>query len=695
MCSTSRLTLQFVLSCRGLRTLVNLIDEDYLEQKDLVWIGVGCVSSVLQLQSPASRNDFCRMLAQEGLLEPLSSALQSVIDDDEDEYASEARANILQILLIYSQSDSFLKKQVATRSVLRRILRSASTLDPESLTLMLKIVKNLSMAPTLLDEMQNANTIEILTNILAQHHSGPHGTEMSNQVLNTMYNLCRLSKSRQEEAAQAGIIPQLLRIAGTNSPLRQFALPILCDFAHAGKATRKMFWQHRGLRFYLKLLEDPYWQVSALESILVWLQDETARVEEILLQASSIESLLCVFATSKANSFENLLEPFVKLCRLSSGIVAAMARNTLFVKRLLERLSHPKAVVRLNLLRITKMICDLKGDARSPLVEQLNVYDVVEKLSIKDSAVLVKELARDILSQRHAEREVSRAVRRTLSDTHVGEGTRSPGSAGSNSPGSMPPPLPSAAFGQIVGMRASAPYRRKISNGANGDAADSSSSSIAHSIIHERSISTSLMSASPSSSYGSSALSTPSASRSAAMRNLVGRLGQPRRSITPNRELMGNPVSNPSSRTSPLMPMEPLPQGEVVRKRQNSQPQMGTGRDEDGTLGSAAASRDRVEKKLGSTSSAGLAGLAKGMSPRTRSISNEIKRAAAFADAALDVEQSHRAPSLHAMVDRSDRRAKIDESTDEAAQAADRDRTMRPPSRRPIPSLPTGQHSPP
>ncbi len=206
MCSTSRLTLQFVLSCRGLRTLVNLIDEDYLEQKDLVWIGVGCVSSVLELQSPASRNDFCRMLAQEGLLEPLSSALQSVIDDDEDEYASEARANILQILLIYSQSDNFLKKQVATRSVLRRILRSASTLDPESLTLMLKIVKNLSMAPTILDEMQNANTIEILTNILAKHHSGPHGTEMSNQVLNTMYNLCRLSKSRQEEAAQAGII---------------------------------------------------------------------------------------------------------------------------------------------------------------------------------------------------------------------------------------------------------------------------------------------------------------------------------------------------------------------------------------------------------------------------------------------------------------------------------------------------------
>ncbi|KAJ9476452.1 Cell division control protein 15 [Pseudozyma hubeiensis] len=696
MCSTSRLTLQFVLSCRGLRTLVNLIDEDYLEQKDLVWIGVGCVSSVLELQSPASRNDFCRMLAQEGLLEPLSSALQSVIDDDQDEYASEARANILQILLIYSQSDNYLKKQVATRSVLRRILRSASRLDAESLTLMLKIVKNLSMSPTILDEMQNANTIEILTNILSQHHGGPHGTEMSNQVLNTMYNLCRLSKSRQEEAAQAGIIPQLLRVARTNSPLRQFALPILCDFAHAGKATRKMFWQHKGLNFYLKLLEDPYWQVSALESILVWLQDESARVEEVLLQPAAIESLLYVFATSKANSFENLLEPFVKVCRLSSGVVAALARNTLFVKRLLERLSHPKAVVRLNLLRITKMVCDLKGDSHSPLVEQLKVYDVVEKLSSKDTAVLVKELARDILGQRHVQREAGRSVRRTLSDTHVGEGVRV-----SSSPNSMPPPLGSAALGQLVGLRASAPYRRKISNGTSGDAGDISSSSVANSTIHERSISGSLTGSSPSTSLAG----TPSSSRSSAMRNLVGRLGQPRRSITPNRELMLNAAASGfgSRGASPLMPMDPLPQGEAVRLRQNSQPQMGSSRAAgDASPDSMSASRDAVENRAAvSSPPMGHLGLSRAMSPRVRSISNEIKRAAALANLANSENASPRKSAMHVSVDASVTRGKMDgfEDEDDGVDGgevvhADKDRTMRPPSRRPIPSLPASHRSP-
>lgn len=75
--------------------------------------------TTLSSQSPASRNDFCRMLAQEGLLEPLSTALISVVQDTEDEFAESAQAHILHTFLIYSQSDSWLKKKVATRGVLR------------------------------------------------------------------------------------------------------------------------------------------------------------------------------------------------------------------------------------------------------------------------------------------------------------------------------------------------------------------------------------------------------------------------------------------------------------------------------------------------------------------------------------------------------------------------------------------------
>lgn len=152
--------------------------------------------------------------------------------------------------------------------------------------MLLKAIKHLSMSPSLLDGLQNANCIEILITILTNQASGQHSTvsyvdtcqytcscgfqEVSNCIFQTCYNLCRLNKSRQEEAAQAGILPCLKRVISSNSPLRQFALPILCDLASAGKSCRTLLWQHNGMNLYLGLLSDPYFQVSALEAILAW-----------------------------------------------------------------------------------------------------------------------------------------------------------------------------------------------------------------------------------------------------------------------------------------------------------------------------------------------------------------------------------------------------------------------------------------
>ena len=61
-----------------------------------------------------------------------------------------------------------------------------------------------------------------------------------------------------------------MRVIESSSPLKQFALPILCDLANAGKSYRMLLRQHDDLAMYIKLLTDPYFQVSALESILSW-----------------------------------------------------------------------------------------------------------------------------------------------------------------------------------------------------------------------------------------------------------------------------------------------------------------------------------------------------------------------------------------------------------------------------------------
>lgn len=137
---------------------------------------------------------------------------------------------------------------------------------------MLKFIKNLSMLSTTLDSLHSSNAVEVLIDLLSSSMGMPElqFREISNQVLNTMYNMCRLSKVRQEDAAVNGIIPLLQDVMKTKRPPKEFALPILCDMAHSGKIGRKYLWQNKGLQFYVSLLADQYWQVTALDAIFIW-----------------------------------------------------------------------------------------------------------------------------------------------------------------------------------------------------------------------------------------------------------------------------------------------------------------------------------------------------------------------------------------------------------------------------------------
>lgn len=135
---------------------------------------------------------------------------------------------------------------------------------------MLKFIKNLSMLSTTLDSLQNSNAIDVLADLLRSTMKRPHFREVSNQILNTIYNMCRLNKSRQEDAALNGIVPLLQKIVKTERPLKEFALPILCDMAQSGKVGRRELWRNKGLAFYISLLSDPYWQVTALDAIFTW-----------------------------------------------------------------------------------------------------------------------------------------------------------------------------------------------------------------------------------------------------------------------------------------------------------------------------------------------------------------------------------------------------------------------------------------
>jgi hypothetical protein len=299
---------------------------------------------------------------------------------------------------------------------------------------MLKFIKNLSMLSSTLDSLQNSNAIDVLTDLLKSTMKQPHFREVSNQILNTIYNLCRLSKSRQEDAALNGIIPVLQKIVKTERPLKEFALPILCDMAQSGKVGRRELWRNHGLAFYISLLSDPYWQITALDAIFNWyvqlslfkvfdgviltfsrLQEETAKVEEYLLQDrpdgySFTDSIVKCLTISKANAFENLLEPLQKLLRLSPPIASTLARPDLFT-RIGQKLHHNKAAVRLNLLRILSSICDSSW-GQGDLLGRYGLLDAIRELE-NDPAILVRDMAGKLIKSSEQSAKRRPLMRRT------------------------------------------------------------------------------------------------------------------------------------------------------------------------------------------------------------------------------------------------------------------------------------------
>lgn len=93
---------------------------------------------------------------------------------------------------------------------------------------------------------------------------------------------------------------------------------------------------------------------------------------------------------SKANAFENLLDPLQKLLRLSPPIASTFARPDFFAK-IGQKLHHTKTAVRLNLLRIISSICD-SSDEQGGLLARHGLLDAIRELE-NDPAILVRDMA--------------------------------------------------------------------------------------------------------------------------------------------------------------------------------------------------------------------------------------------------------------------------------------------------------------
>ncbi|CAN6250502.1 unnamed protein product [Urochloa humidicola] len=321
--------------------------------------------------------------------------------------AREYLEKVADLLLEFAQADTVVKSLMASQSLLARIFQMFNKIEPPILLKILRCINHLSGDPNCLETLQRTDAIKHLIPIL-ELRDGPLVYQIHSEVLNALFNLCKINKRRQEQAAENGIIPHLMNFVMSDSPLRQYALPLLCDMAHASRNSREQLRAHGGLDVYLNLLEDDAWACTALDSIAVCLahDNDHRKVEQALLKKEAIQKLVKFFQDCPEQYFVHTLDAFLKIITKSSRINTAMATNGL-TTLLIARLDHREAIARLTLLKLIKVVYEHHPRPKQLIVEN----DLPQKLQnlIEErrdgqrggQQVLVKQMATSLLKALH------------------------------------------------------------------------------------------------------------------------------------------------------------------------------------------------------------------------------------------------------------------------------------------------------
>lgn len=398
VCSGSSLTHQMFIACRGLPSLVGFLEtSNYLSDKDLVFMATDGIQSVFELQSSTPKNDFCRLFIKYNTLKFLANALLNAIRDtnpDTEPY----KCKLLDILLYFSAGDAIVKSKMADDTpggvlgvlfTCVELLKAATT--PTYLVTLVKSIKQLSTDSTTYTPLQNVGAVPRLVTLFKAPAHIVESQDLINQLVSSLYNLTRIDRVRQEQAARAGIIPHLKELIDKNSPLKQFALEILLDIGRT-PGGRAELWKYDGVEYFLGLLTEVNWKVTALEVLASWLADER-KVQNVISQSNNIAKLVNVFVATTGPMFVQLVSPILKVVQVSVVISKCISTNKEFVQTVLDNLLSPNhsANVRVNLMRILINLFENHPNA-AMMISELHLDEIVKTLK-EDRILFVQELA--------------------------------------------------------------------------------------------------------------------------------------------------------------------------------------------------------------------------------------------------------------------------------------------------------------
>ncbi len=140
------LALQIFVGSGGLEVIVNFLDINYGENKDLILMAIDCIS-LLKDCNFLPFNDLVSLLAYHGAIEKLVFVIDCFINDQAPSHKSLEKA--MEILLLFSLGGPNVKERIASNEVLPLLLGLIHNYSLNLLVLFCKILKNLAADPYL------------------------------------------------------------------------------------------------------------------------------------------------------------------------------------------------------------------------------------------------------------------------------------------------------------------------------------------------------------------------------------------------------------------------------------------------------------------------------------------------------------------------------------------------------------------
>ncbi|KAK9823005.1 hypothetical protein WJX81_005420 [Elliptochloris bilobata] len=423
-----------LVACQGMPVLAAMVEDDLSDGGAMTRAGLACTWRLLELHGPPALNSLCRLLAAAGLAPRLVAALgaaaaalapaaaqeagsKAPADAGDDGDATGVRPpaarvtstggasaapgeacnrdallamveRICDLLLVLAHGDAAVKAALGAPGTLRALCFAAVRLPARAQLKCLKCLKHLSGDPSMLEPMQAEGVIGALRPWLARAQP----VAAQGEALAALYNLCKISRPRQEAAAAAGVVPYLAALAGPppsadappasgggSAALRPLAVSLLCGMAHSTERTRAELWANSGLDILLNLLREPEWQGPALDALAAWLGEDPARLEPRLAQRDAVQRFVALFAGAAAagdsEALARLLDSFLRVLRRSPKVTVEVAEGGLgpLVAEMLRRAS---ALTALNVLQLVRVLyaahpAPKRFAARLALAEQL------------------------------------------------------------------------------------------------------------------------------------------------------------------------------------------------------------------------------------------------------------------------------------------------------------------------------------